>query len=203
LTSSSSVLDVGDVDVDAIIQFERWFAEAVAADEFEPEAMCVATAVNDRPAARMVLMKAVDQRGFVFYTNYESQKADELAANPWAALVFRWTTLRRQVRVTGQAERVSEAESDAYFASRERGSQLGAWASPQSTVLPDRATLERRMAEVEARFAGQPVPRPPWWGGIRVVPESIELWQGQPNRLHDRLRYTLTDEGWRVERLAP
>jgi pyridoxamine 5'-phosphate oxidase len=203
LTTASPVFDVGAVDADPITQFQRWFADAVAADEFEPEAMCLATAVDLRPSARMVLMKAVDQRGFVFYTNYESQKAQELAANPAAALVFRWTTLRRQVRVTGHAEQVSEAESDAYFASRERGSQLGAWASRQSSVLPDRATLDRRMAEVEARFTGQPVPRPPWWGGIRVVPESIEFWQGQANRLHDRLRYTLTNEGWRVERLAP
>jgi pyridoxamine 5'-phosphate oxidase len=203
LTSSSPVLDVGDVATDPIVQFQRWFADAVSAGEFEPEAMCVATAVDNRPSARMVLMKAVDQRGFVFYTNYESQKASELAANPSAALVFRWTILRRQVRVTGRAEWVSEAESDAYFASRERGSQLGAWASQQSTVLPDRATLDRRMAEVEARFADQPVPRPPWWGGIRVVPDSVELWQGQVNRLHDRLRYTPTDDGWRVERLAP
>jgi pyridoxamine 5'-phosphate oxidase len=203
LTSSSPIFDIGEVDQDPVIQFGRWFADAVRADEFEPEAMCLATTLAGRPSARMVLLKALDQRGFVFYTNYESQKGRELAANPVAALVFRWTALRRQVRVTGRAERLSEAESDVYFASRDRGSQLGAWASQQSTVLPDRAALDRRMAEMEARFASGPVPRPPWWGGVRVRPDVVEFWQGQPNRLHDRLRYTRTDEGWRIERLSP
>jgi pyridoxamine 5'-phosphate oxidase len=197
------VVDIDDVDPDPIVQFERWFAEAVEADEFEPEAMCVATAMDGLPSARMVLLKSVDQRGFVFYTNYESQKGRELAANPSAALVFRWVSPRRQVRVSGRAERVSEQESDAYFGTRDRGSQMSAWASAQSTVLPDRAALERRMAEMEYRFADRPVPRPPWWGGVRVVPDSIEFWQGRPSRLHDRLRYTRNDQGWRIDRLSP
>jgi pyridoxamine 5'-phosphate oxidase len=148
-------------------------------------------------------MKAVDQRGFVFYTNYESQKGRELTVNPQAALVFWWPALRRQVRVSGRVERVSDEESDAYFASRDRGSQLGAWASAQSRVLPDRSALDRALAEVEARFAAGPVPRPPWWGGLRVAPETVEFWQGRPNRLHDRLRYILVEQGWRIERLSP
>jgi pyridoxamine 5'-phosphate oxidase len=196
-------LDVGDVAGDPIAQFQAWFADALAAGEIEPEAMCLATAVEDRPAARMVLMKAVDQRGFVFYTNYDSQKGRELTVNPQGALVFWWPTLRRQVRVNGRVERVSDEQSDAYFASRDRGSQLGAWASAQSRVLPDRSALDGALAEVEGRFANGPVPRPPWWGGIRMVPDAVEFWQGRPNRLHDRLRYTLVEEGWRIERLSP
>jgi pyridoxamine 5'-phosphate oxidase len=196
-------LDEGDVAGDPIDQFQAWFADAEAAGEFQPEAMCVATAVGDRPGARMVLMKVVDQRGFVFYTNYESQKGRELTANPQAALVFWWPTLHRQVRVNGAVEQVSDEQSDAYFASRDRGSQLGAWASAQSRVLSDRSVLDQALAEADARFAGGPVPRPPWWGGLRIVPDSVEFWQGRPNRLHDRLRYTRAEEGWRIERLSP
>jgi pyridoxamine 5'-phosphate oxidase len=198
-------LDPDDLEPDPMAQFARWFDEAVAAGVPEPEAMCVATTADGIPSARMVLLKSAAAAGFVFYTNYDSQKGRELAANPVAALVWRWHAVGRQVRATGAVEQISAEESDAYFASRDRGSQLSAWASAQSSVLPDRAALEARVAEVEARFPdGVGVPRPPWWGGLRVVPSSIEFWQGRPNRLHDRLRYTrIGDSGWRVERLAP
>jgi pyridoxamine 5'-phosphate oxidase len=181
----------------------RWFDDAKRAGVPEPEAMCLATAAADGPSARMVLLKGVDDRGFVFYTNYGSQKGQELAGNPRAALVFRWFGVGRQVRVTGATEPVDEATSDAYFASRDRGSQLGSWASAQSTVVASRQDLDNRLAEMRARFDGQPVPRPPWWGGVRLVPDAIELWQNRPDRLHDRLRYTRTGELWRLVRLAP
>jgi pyridoxamine 5'-phosphate oxidase len=200
-------LDVADVDPEPTVQFQRWFAEAVAAGVPEPEAMCVASVAEDgTPSARMVLMKHVDERGFVFYTNYRSQKGTELAHNPRSALLWRWFALERQVRVVGRAERASESESDAYFATRPRGAQIGAWASPQSHVLADRAVLERLVADVEARFGDGEVPRPPWWGGIRVVADTVEFWQGRSSRLHDRIRYTRAEEGaggWRIERLAP
>ena len=197
-------LDERDLHPDPIVQFQRWFQEAVALDAPEPEAVCLASTADDgTPAARMVLLKGVDQRGFVFYTNYESDKGRQLAAHPFAALVWRCYLLRRQVRVTGRTARVAPSESDAYFASRDRGSQLSAWASRQSDVLPDRATLDASMATMETRFSGRVVPRPHWWGGIRVAPTSIEFWQGRPNRLHDRLRYLKVDGRWRIERLAP
>jgi pyridoxamine 5'-phosphate oxidase len=193
-----------DLAAEPIEQFTRWFDDAAAAGVPEPEAMCVATVWDGFPSARMVLLKAFDTRGFVFFTNYQSQKGQELAAHPVAALVWRWYAVRRQVRAAGDVERVSAEESDRYFASRPLGSQLSAWASAQSTVVPDRAAIDAEMAAVEARFRGvSEVPRPPWWGGIRVVPRSVEFWQNRENRLHDRLRYVRVPSGWRVERLAP
>jgi pyridoxamine 5'-phosphate oxidase len=194
-----------DLDVDPIAQFRAWFAEELAAAPIEPNAMTLATATPDgHPSARMVLLKGFDAAGFVFHTNYEGRKGHELERNPWAALVFYWPELERQVRVEGRVERLEQEGSDAYFASRPTGSQLGAWASRQSAVLPDRAALERDLAEVTARFAGQPVPRPPFWGGYRVVPKAIEFWQGRQDRLHDRLRYRRgADGGWVIERLSP
>lgn len=197
-------LDRHDLHPDPIVQFQRWFSEAVATEVPQPDAMSVASLTADgTPDARMVLLKAVDGRGFVFYTNYESEKGRQLSARPAAALVWHWSSLRRQVRVMGTASRVAVDESDAYFTTRDRGSQLAAWASWQSAVLPDRASLDARMTTMEARFSGQAVPRPPWWGGIRVAPASVEFWQGRANRLHDRLRYRATVDGWLIDRLAP
>jgi len=197
-------LSASELDPDPIRQFQRWFDDASGAGLIEPNAMTLATATRDgRPSARMVLLKGFDARGFVFYTNYESRKGGDLEQNPQAALVFFWVELERQVRVEGRVERATVEESDAYFASRPLGSQIGAWASAQSRVIADREPLERRAAEREAEYAGREVPRPPHWGGYRVVPDVIEFWQGRPSRLHDRLRYRWTDGSWIVERLSP
>ena len=197
-------LGEADVDPDPLTQLGRWLAEAVAAGCLEPNALTVATVGPDgRPRARVVLLKGLDARGLVFYTNFTSAKGQELAADPNVALVAHWPELERQVRATGRAAPVPAEEADAYFASRPLGSRLGAWASPQSEVVPDRAFLEARLAEAEARFADGAVPRPPHWGGYRVVPDAVELWQGRPNRLHDRLRYRRAPGGWVLERLAP
>lgn len=197
-------LEPADVADDPLVAFRSWYAEAGAAGVVEPEAMALSTAGPDgAPDVRFVLLKAVDDRGFVFYTNDGSAKGRQLAANPRAALAWRWEPLDRQVRAAGPVERVADAFADAYFASRSRGSQIGAWASEQSRVIPDRATLEARVAETEVRFAGVPVPRPPWWGGFRVVPERVELWQGRDNRLHDRVCYRRGPQGWVRERLSP
>jgi pyridoxamine 5'-phosphate oxidase len=194
-----------EVDPDPIRQFERWLREAGDAGIPLPHAMSLATASSDgRPSIRSVLLNKVDHRGFVFYTNTRSRKAAELAANPWAAVALRWVELEREVRIEGMVEQVSSREADAYFASRPRESQLAAWASPQSEVIESRSRLERWMEEAKARFAGRSVPRPPHWGGYRVRPEGIEFWQHRPSRLHDRLRYTLLEDGtWRLERVAP
>lgn len=193
-----------DVGPDPIEQVRVWLASAREAGIYEPEAMTVSTVDADgRPAARYVLLRGLDEHGFRFYTNYRSAKARALQANPQAALTFGWLQIHRSVRVEGTAERLPEAESDAYFAGRPRAAQIGAWASPQSDVISSREELERAVAAVEQRFAGAEIPRPPHWGGFLVRPRRIELWQGRSGRLHDRLRYERAGEGWRIERLAP
>jgi pyridoxamine 5'-phosphate oxidase len=191
-------------DPDPIVQFRRWFDEALTAGLHEPNAMTLATSTPDgRPSARIVLLKGFDERGFVFYTNYEGRKSRELETNPRCALVFYWGELERQVRVEGRASRVSGGESDEYFGSRPRGSRLGAWASEQSRPVEGREVLEERLRGLEAEYEGREVPRPPFWGGYRVEPETIEFWQGRENRLHDRLVYRRSGGSWRRERLQP
>jgi len=199
-----AALAEADVDADPVVQFGRWFEQAEQAGLLEPHAVTLATATPDgRPSARMVLLRGFDERGFCFYTNYESRKAAELAANPRAALVFWWGELERQVRIEGTVERTSRAESEAYFASRPPGSQLSAAASPQSRVIGDRAALERRVADLATAVPDGHVPLPDFWGGYRLAHEVVEFWQGRPNRLHDRLRYRRAGDTWRIERLAP
>jgi pyridoxamine 5'-phosphate oxidase len=193
-----------DAEEDPIQQFRGWFDEALAANLHEPNAMTLATATPDgRPSARVVLLKGFDERGFVFYTNYEGRKGRELEMNPYCALVFYWGELERQVRIEGRVSRVPDGEADAYFEGRPRGSQLGAWVSEQSRPVRDRGALEDRLRELEAEYEGREVPRPPFWGGYRVEPETIEFWQGRENRLHDRLVYRRSDGLWRRERLQP
>ncbi|HEY4727784.1 MAG TPA: pyridoxamine 5'-phosphate oxidase [Actinomycetes bacterium] len=197
-------LTEADVDADPVVQFGRWFEQAERAGLLEPTAMTLATATPDgRPSARMVLLRGFDERGFCFYTNHESRKGVELAANPRAALVFWWGELERQVRIEGPVAPTSRAESEAYFHSRPPGSQLSAAASPQSRVIQDRAVLEHRVAELAADSADGQVPLPDFWGGYRLTHEVVEFWQGRPNRLHDRLRYRRAGDGWKIERLAP
>ncbi len=193
-----------DLARDPFRQFEKWFQEAEAARLLEPNAMVLATAGrNGRPSARTVLLKGMDGRGFVFYSSRESRKGRELAETGWASLVFPWLALERQVIVEGSVTSLSQEESDAYFQTRPRASQLSAWASAQSSVVPDRETLERSLAAIERKYAGSPVPLPPHWGGFRVTPESVEFWQGRRSRLHDRLRYRRSEGGWTVERVSP
>jgi pyridoxamine 5'-phosphate oxidase len=194
-----------DAYSDPIEQFRGWFDQALGADLYEPNAMTLATATPDgRPSARIVLLKGFDELGFVFYTNYESRKGEQLEDNPRAALVFHWNELERQVRVEGTVSRVSKEESDAYYAGRPRGSRLGAWASEQSRVSEDRGIFERRLEELEVEYRGREIPRPPYWGGYRVEPGVVEFWQGREDRLHDRLLYHREGGGgWSIERLQP
>jgi pyridoxamine 5'-phosphate oxidase len=200
------IIRKSDLDADALQQFRKWFDEAKATGENLPEAMTLATATPDgQPSARTVLLRACDERGFVFFTNYQSRKGRELAANPRATLLFFWERQDRQVVVEGHVEKTTAAESDAYYNSRPRGSRLGAWASPQSQVLTSREELDQRVHEVERKYASlECPPRPPHWGGFRLVPVTVEFWQGQPNRLHDRIRFQRQPNGeWVKERLAP
>jgi pyridoxamine 5'-phosphate oxidase len=193
-----------EADPDPIAQFQSWFAAAVAAQLPEPNAMTIATATPDGiPSARIVLLKDVDDRGFVFFTNYNSHKGQELTNNPQAAIVFLWTELERQVRIQGRVEKIAPAESDEYFYSRPPGSRLGAWASNQSEVVADRSVLDQQLADLEAKYANQEIPRPEHWGGFRVMPTMIEFWQGRSSRLHDRLRYRSINGAWVIDRLSP
>lgn len=202
---SSQTLDLSDVLADPFSQFARWFDEAIQSEITEPNAMTLATAsANGMPSARVVLLKGVDDNGFVFYTNYQSHKAKEMEENPRAALLFCWLELERQLRIEGTVERVSAAESTEYFQSRPKGSQIGAWASPQSQVIPNREYLETKLAELSHQYAESDVlPRPEHWGGYRVRPLVIEFWQGRESRLHDRIRYRKEGNFWAIERLAP
>jgi pyridoxamine 5'-phosphate oxidase len=198
-------LDVADADRNPFRQFDAWFAQAVDAKLPEPNTMTLATVDSrGRPSARIVLIKGVDERGFVFFTNYESRKGRELADNPHASLLFYWIELERQVRIEGTVVKASPAESDQYFESRPLGSRIGAWASEQSQVIESRAELEAREKEISAKYGEHP-PRPPHWGGYRLIPDAIEFWQGRPSRLHDRLLYTRAVEGgdWQIARLSP
>lgn len=194
-----------DLDPDPIAQFRVWFADAQAAKGAEPNAMTLATAdASGNPAARTVLLKGLDARGFVFYSNYASAKGSDLDVNPRAELLFYWAELERQVRIHGPVERIDRAESESYFRSRPVGNQIGALVSPQSTVIPNREYLEEAYSALEQRYQSEPVPLPEHWGGYRVIPESIEFWQGRISRLHDRLRYRRNaDGGWKIQRLAP
>ena len=197
-------IDVADLDPDPVEQARKWVDDAIAADCLEPNAMTLSTVDADgRPDSRYVLLRGLDERGFWFFTNTESAKGRALAANPHAALTFAWLQLHRQLRVTGAVEPLPDALSDAYFARRSRGSQIGAWASRQSSVIADRAELDRAIAELETRFDGQDVPRPPYWGGYALQPDVIEFWQGRPSRLHDRIRFRRDGAAWVPERMSP
>lgn len=198
-------LNESDVSPNPFIQFDAWMREAISAELPEPHAMVLSTVnAHGFPGSRVVLLRDYgSDRGFVFYTNYNSRKGRELLGNPHASLLFFWPTLERQIRIEGNVLPVSEAESDAYFASRPRGNQLGAWASEQSESVPNRTFLEEKLSEVEARFAEKEVPRPPHWGGFRLHPHNLEFWQGRRSRLHDRIHYQLNQHSWLIERLSP
>ncbi len=197
-------LDTSKASPDALLQFKHWFEEALKAELPEPNAMHLATVSPEgQPSGRIVLLKGLDNMGFVFYTNYSSNKGQQLAANPLASLTFFWAELERQVRIEGSVEKVSEEEATQYFHSRPHTSQLGAWASPQSQAIPDRKTLEDNFKSLTEQYAEGEVPKPPHWGGYRLVPQKIEFWQGRPSRLHDRLLYEKEGNTWKISRLAP
>jgi pyridoxamine 5'-phosphate oxidase len=202
---SRQSLDASDVLRDPVAQFQKWFEEARQAALAEPNAMHLSTVnAEGKPAGRVVLLKGIEEGQFIFYTNYQSRKGQELAHTPWAALTFFWIELERQVRIEGKVSKVARQTSDSYFHSRPRGSQIGAWVSPQSEVIPGRDFLENRQQTLEDQFAGQEVPLPEHWGGFALIPEMIEFWQGRPSRLHDRIRFTLNEQQeWIIERLAP
>lgn len=202
---SRQSLEVNDVLRSPVLQFEKWFDEATQAQLPEANAMHLATVSSEgKPAGRVVLLKGVENDAFVFFTNYQSRKGQELTNNAWASLTFFWAELERQVRIEGEVRKVSAERSAEYFHSRPRGSQIGAWVSPQSQVIPERTFLENRLQELEKKFEGKEVPYPEHWGGFAVYPNSIEFWQGRPSRLHDRILYTQSnDKGWKIERLAP
>lgn len=198
-----ATLDEADVATTPLAQFDKWFKDALSAELPEPNAMTLATCdAQARPSARIVLIKAYDERGFVFFTNYESHKAQDLTANNRASLLFFWPELERQIRIQGRVEKVSAAVSEDYYKSRPLASRIGAWASPQSQVLPSRTALEARVSAFEAEYGENP-PRPAHWGGYRVVPQVVEFWQGRRDRLHDRIQYRLNNAEWKIERLAP
>lgn len=201
----AATLNEGDVLSSPFQQFDKWFREALEAEVLEVNAMTLATATPDgKPSARVVLLKGLDERGFTFFTNYHSDKGQMLAANPYAALTFFWPEMERQVRIEGEIEKVSHEESDEYFASRPKGSQIGAWVSEQSHIIKSREELDKRLEELTIQYENEPVVRPPHWGGYRLLPSSVEFWQGRPSRLHDRLKYTKGNEGfWKLDRLSP
>jgi pyridoxamine 5'-phosphate oxidase len=197
-------LSEDEVAADPFLQFDRWWQQALISNIDEVNAMTLATVNGDgNPSARIVLLKGVDEKGFVFFTNYNSHKGHDLGENPKAALVFFWKELERQVRVEGIVSKISEAESDAYFISRPEGSKIGAWASPQSSVIPSREVIEKNVAELQQQFAGRKIERPSHWGGYIVKPSLVEFWQGRQSRLHDRIQYTTVNGEWKIGRLAP
>ncbi|WP_246022648.1 pyridoxamine 5'-phosphate oxidase [Filimonas effusa] len=201
---SLKTLDESVIAPDAIDQFTTWWNEAIDSEIEEANVTTVATATKDGiPDARIILLKSYDKKGFVFFTNYNSVKAQELAENPKASMIFFWKELQRQVRVFGTVEKISAADNDEYFNSRPEGSRIGAWASPQSHVIADRTILDQKIEAVKAEFAGKPIPRPEFWGGYLIKPETVEFWQGRSSRLHDRIKYTRQNNNWKIERLAP
>lgn len=197
-------LSEADVNSNPIEQFKKWFSEASIAQVPEPNAVSVATvSAEGRPSSRIVLLKGYDESGFVFFTNYESRKGREIIQNPYVSLLFFWPELERQIRIEGKAEKISTKESMNYFFSRPIGSQLGAWASAQSAIIEGRSILEKKMSELKVKFQGKEVPFPAFWGGFKVVPETIEFWQGRKSRLHDRIQFAKTNSGWKISRLSP